>query len=96
MKNMVEKIYFKDLKENLKESMGTVELCDYFRIVKLSNGCYQVETENFKRVYITFDDVLNLIRFEIDRLYAVPQGWITGTYLEWLKEIESDILKISA
>lgn len=89
---MVEKIYFKDL----KTGTGIFSLRNYFGVVRLNEEYYQVTTKDFRRNYDTLEEVLQLVRYEIDRLYTVTESWTTEIYMEWLKEIELDISKISA
>jgi len=89
---MVEKIYFKDL----KTGTGSFSLRNYFGVVRLNEEYYQVTTKDFRRNYDTLEEVLQLVRYEIDRLYTVTESWTTEIYMEWLKEIELDISKISA
>ena len=89
---MVEKIYFKDL----KTGTGSFSLHNYFGVVRMNEEYYQVTTKDFRRSYDTLEEVLQLVRYEIDRLYTVTESWTTEIYMEWLKEIELDISKISA
>lgn len=89
---MVEKIYFKDLKTGTR----SFSLRNYFGVVRLNEEYYQVTTKDFRRNYDTLEEVLQLVRYEIDRLYTVTESWTTEIYMEWLKEIELDISKISA
>ena len=89
---MVEKIYFKDL----KTGTGSFSSRNYFGVVRLNEEYYQVTTKDFRRNYDTLEEVLQLVRYEIDRLYTVTESWTTEIYMEWLKEIELDISKISA
>lgn len=84
------KIYFKDL----KTGTGSYAIQNYFGIVKSNDEIYRLTTRDMIREYCTLNEILQLVQYEIDRLYTITDSWTTGIYMEWLKEIELDLTKI--